>query len=208
MRLGPVSVTVAVAFAVGAAVLVAGLAVQRVALSAPDSATLTALRTATWLGRYRLVESTFSVNGGPTLHGRCLQDWYVAAGSRRRGAELRLDDGLVLLDVPPHTLVATGGTAADRSAAPLVLLELAGCPRVLERRVETLAQRREGLALSGHVLRFALKGTRVSMTLDPATARPAAIAVDSAHAHGKSRLSYGRVTEQVRKAFRAASARR
>ena len=197
--------TLAVALAVVAATLVGGLLVQRAALSEPDSATLTALRAATWLGRYRLVESTFSVNGGETLRGRCLQDWFAVDGRRRRGAEVRLDDGLVVLDVPPHTLVAHGGTAADRAVPPLVLLELAGCPRVLERRIETLVQRREGLRLSGGELRFVLEGTRVTMTLEPRSAAPVAIRVDSAHWKGTSRIALGRVTEQIRAGFRAVS---
>ena len=101
--------TLGAALSVAAAALAAGLLVQRVALSEPDSATFSALRAATWLSRYRLVDSTFSVNGGATVHGRCLQDWFVADGRRRRGAVLRLDDGLVVLDVRPHTLTVAGG---------------------------------------------------------------------------------------------------
>ena len=192
-RLGPVWVTIAVAFGVAAATLVAGLAVQRVALSEPDRATFRALRAATWLGRYRLVESTFTVNGGPELHGRCLQDWFHAEGRRRRGAEL-------LLDVPPHTLLTTGGTAADRATAPLVLLELAGCPRVLERRVETLAQQRRGLTLSGTGLGFVLKGTHVVLTLDRQD-RPVGVRVTAAHVHGASTIRFARVTPAVRQRF-------
>ena len=85
---------------------------------------------------------------------------------------LRLDDGLVVLDVPPHTLTVSGGTAAERSVAPLVLLELGGCTRFLERRIETLAQQRRGLTLSNGTLGFALKGTHVAMALDAKTALP------------------------------------
>jgi len=194
-------VTLAVALAVVLAALAGGLLVQRVALSEPGSGTLIAARTALWLGRYRLVESTFSVNGGPVRHARCLQDWFVRDGMRRRGAEVRADDGLVVVDIPPHTLVATGGTAADRAVPPLVLLELAGCPRVLERRVETLVQLRQDLSLSGGVLHFPLKGTRVSMTLDPESGAPTAIAVAWAHSRAASRIAFGRVTPAIRRRF-------
>ena len=200
--------TVAAALAVVGAVVAGGLAIQHAALSEPGRATFTALRTATWLSRYRLVESTFSVDGGPTLHGSCLQDWFVVDGHRRRGAALRVDDGLVVLDVPPHTLVVRGGTPADRAVAPLVLLEAAGCPRVLQRRVETLAQRREGLSISGGRLQFGLKGTRVALTLERTTSRPVAIAVSSARSHATSRISYGHVTEEVRAGFRLVSGRK
>jgi len=197
-RPGPVFVTLAVAAAVVFATLAAGFTIQRVALSEPSAATFDALRTATWLSRYRLTASTFTVDGGPTVHGECLQDWFAPGGHRRRGAVLRLDDGLVLLDVPPHTLVATGGTAAERALDPLVLLELGGCTRVLQRRVETLAQQRRGLTMSGNRLSFALKGTRISMTLDAQKA-PVAIAVSSRHARGSSSIRFERVTAAIRR---------
>ncbi len=191
--------TLGVALSVAAAALAVGLLVQRVALSEPDSATFSALRAATWLGRYRLVDSTFSVNGGATVHGQCLQDWFVTAGRRRRGAVLRLDDGLVVLDVPPHTLAVSGGTAAERAVAPLVLLELGGCTRFLERRIETLAQQRRGLTLSNGTLGFALKGTRIGLALDAKTALPTGITASARRARGTSRIRFERVTPQLRR---------
>lgn len=196
--LGPVWVTVAVAVSVAAVALLAGFAVQRVALSEPSTATFDAIRTAQWLSRYRLVASTLTVNGGPVLHGRCLQSWFAPDGRRRRGAVLRLDDGLVVLDVPPHTLVVSGGTPADRAVPPLVLLELGGCTRVLQRRVETLAQQRRGLALAGDRLTFDLKGTRIAVTLDREKV-PTGIAVTSARAYGSSRIAFERVTPAIRR---------
>lgn len=196
--LGPASLTVGVAIAVAAAVLGAGLLVQGVALSEPSAATFDALRTATWLSRYRLVASTFSVDGGPTVHGECLQDWFVAEGRRRRGAVLRLDDGLVVLAVPPHTLVVRGGTAADRALDPLVLLELGGCTRVLQRRVATLAQQRRGIAVATNRLEFSLKGTRIAMDLN-ADKVPVGISVSARHARGSSRIRFERVTPAIRR---------
>ncbi len=178
--------TLGVALSVAVAALAAGLLVQRVALSEPDSATFSALRAATWLSRYRLVDSTFSVNGGPTVHGQCLQDWFVVAGRRRRGAVLRLDNGVDVLDVPPHTLTVSGGTAADRAVAPLVLLELGGCTRFLERRVETLAQQRRGLTLSGGSLGIRAEGD---------ARRPRARREDGA-AHGDNGLGAARARHE------------
>jgi hypothetical protein len=191
-------VTLGVALAVVVVTLAAGFTIQRVALSEPSTATFSAIRTATWLSRYRLTASTFTVNGGPTVHGECLQDWFAPNGHRLRGAVLRLDDGFVLLDVPPHTLTTTGGTAAERALDPLVLLELGGCTRLLQRRVETLAQQRQGLTASGNRLGFALKGTRISMTLD-AQKVPVAIALTSRYARGSSSIRFERVTPAIRR---------
>jgi len=196
-------VTSGAAIAVVVTALVGGFLLQRVALSEPGGPTFTAVRVGDWFGRYRLVDSTISVDGRPSVHGRCLQDWFAVDGSRRRGAVLRLDDGLVVLDIPPHTLVARGGTAADRAVPPLVLLELAGCPRFLERRIETLAQQRADLGGSQDVLRFTLKGTRVSMALDPASSLPMGVTVASRSARGTSEIRFRRLTPQIRRRFRA-----
>jgi hypothetical protein len=191
-------VTLGTAAVIVCAVLGTGFLVQRTTLRAPSQATLAAIRSATWLERYRLVDSTITLDGGRVLHGRCLQDWVVEAGRRRRGAVLRLDDGYVLLAVPPHTLSATGGAPATQATSPLVLMELAGCPRVLARRLQTLAQERHGLTLSGGRLSFALKGTRVTLALAPRTGAPTAVALVAATARGHSRIRFTPVTTRLR----------
>jgi hypothetical protein len=196
--LGPGWVTLGVAGALVAAVLGGGWLVQRAGLQAPAPATLAALRAATWLQRYRLVDSTFSIDGGPVVHGQCLQDWFQAGGRRNRGAALQLDDGFVLLAVQPHTLVTRGGSVAERSFSPLVLMELGGCPRVLARRLDTLAQQRRGVTLANDTLAFALKATRVTLTLEPRTGRPLALRVVTRDAEGTSRIRFATVTTQVR----------
>jgi hypothetical protein len=192
-------VTLGVAGAVVAAVLGAGFAIQRTALRSPPPASQAALRAATWLERYRLVDSTISLDGGPVVRGRCLQDWFHAEGRRRRGAVLHLDDGYVLVAVPPHTLEPSGGTAATRAASPLVLMELAGCPRVLARRVQTLAQRRQGLTLArGNALSFDLKGTRVTLLLAPDSYKPIGVRLVAPGASGSSRIRFTPVTTRLR----------
>lgn len=196
--LGPGWVTLGVAGAVVAVVLGAGFLVQRAALRSPSAATLAALRAGVWLERYRLVDSTITLDGGRVVHGRCLQDWIEAEGRRRRGAVLRLDDGYVLLAVPPHTLNATGGPPATKATSPLVLMELAGCPRVLARRLQTLAQQRRGLTLTGTTLGFRLKGTRVRLTLDSSN-RPTAIRVAASGPEGAATFHYATVTPVVRR---------
>ena len=190
--------TVGTAAVVVAAVLGLGFVVQKATLSAPSQATLAAIRSATWLERYRLVDSTITLGNGRVMHGRCLQDWVVDGGRRRRGAVLRLDDGYVLLAVPPHTLSATGGTAATQSMSPLVLMELAGCPRVLARRLQTLAQERRGLRLANDRLSFGLKGTSVTLMLAPRTGAPTGIALVAPTARGTSRIRFTPVTTQLR----------
>jgi hypothetical protein len=191
-------VTFGVAAAVVGAVLGGGLLAQEASLPTPPSVSLVALRAATHLERHRLVDSRFSL-GGSTVHGRCVQDWFRIAGRRRRGAALRLDGGFVLLAVPPHTLISSGGTAEQRAASPLVLMELGGCPHLLARRLETLAQRRRGLTMRGGRLLFSLKGTRVALTLAPATGAPLAISVVTPQARGTGRIRFIRMTPKLRR---------
>lgn len=194
--LGPGWVTVGVAAAVVAAVLGTGFIVQRATLSSASPATLAALRAATWFERYRLVDSTITLDGR-VMHGRCLQDWVAVAGQRRRGSILQLDDGYVLLAVPPHTLSSTGGSPRTQAVSPLVLMELAGCPRVLARRMQTLAQQQRGLAYAHGLLAFTLKGTRVTLTLEGGTGRPLAIAMNASMVRGESRLRFTPVTTRL-----------
>lgn len=197
--LGPGWVTFGVAGAVVVAVVGVGFAIQRTALRQPARASQAALRAATWLERYRLVDSTIRLGGGTVVHGRCLQDWFHAEGRRRRGAILHLDDGYVLLAVPPHTLDPSGGSPATRAASPLVLMELAGCPRVLARRVQTLAQRRQGLTLSsGNSLTFDLKGTRVALLLEPGSDKPTGVRLVASGVSGSSRIRFTPVTTRLR----------
>jgi len=194
-------VTLGVAGVVVAAVLGAGWLMQKTALPSPAPATLAAVRAATWLQRYRLVDSTFSIGGGPTVHGQCLQDWFQTGGRRNRGAALQLDDGFVLLAVQPHTLVSRGGSAAERSLSPLVLMELGGCPHVLARRLDTVAQQHRGVTLADGALTFALKATRVTLTLEPGTGKPLALRVVTRDTEGTSRIRFATVTTRVRQLF-------
>lgn len=195
--LGPGWVTVGIAAGVAAAVLGTGFVVQRVALRTPSPAMLAALRAATWFERYRLVDSTITLDGR-VVHGRCLQDWIAAGGRRRRGAVLRLDDGYVLLAVPPHTLSATGGSPQTQASSALVLMELAGCPRVLARRMQTLAQERRGLTYAHGRLGFALKRTQVALTLEHGTGRPLAVSLVAPTQRGQSRIRLTPVTTRLR----------
>ncbi|HEY2072189.1 MAG TPA: hypothetical protein VGG88_01305 [Gaiellaceae bacterium] len=196
--LGPGWVTLAVAGAVVASVLGVGFLLQRTVLPAPSPARLAALRAGVWLERYRLVDSTITLDGGRVVHGRCLQDWFGTGVSRRRGAVLRLDDGYVLLAVPPHTLTSTGGTPATRATSPLVLMELAGCPRVLARRLQTLAQRTHGLTLENERLHFWLKATHVTLTLDARSHAPVAVKLVARGVEGASQLRFTPVTTRLR----------
>jgi hypothetical protein len=196
--LGPGWVTFGVAGAIVAAILGAGFLVQRTTLPSAGPATLAGLRAGVWLERYRLVDSTITLDGGRVLHGRCLQDWFESGGRRRRGAVLRLDDGYVLVAVPPHRLTSSGGTAATRSTSPLVLMELAGCPRVLARRLQTLAQQRRGLTLENGRLRFWLKATHVTLTLDRRTEAPTGVSLVARGTHGVSRIRFTPVTTRLR----------
>lgn len=191
-------VTLAAAGVVAAAVLGAGLLVQRAALPPPAPARLAALHAGIWLERYRLVDSTITLDDGRVVHGRCLQDWFESGGRRRRGAILHLDDGYRLLAVPPHVLEATGGPPATQATSPLVLMELAGCPRVLARRLQTLAQQTHGLTFDNDRLSFRLKATHVTLTLDPRSHAPVAVALVARGIGGVSELRFTPVTTRLR----------
>ena len=198
-RLASGSVTLGVAAAVVAAIVGSAFAVQRASLHSYSPSTKAALRASRWLERYRLVDSTITLDGGAVLHGRCLQDWFHTDGRRRRGAVLHLDDGYVLLAVPPHTLQPRGGTSLTRGASPLVLMELAGCPRVLARRMQTLAQQRQGLTLAeGNRLGFDLEGTKVTLLLDARTDKPVGVRLVAPGASGSSQIRFSTVTKQLR----------
>jgi hypothetical protein len=196
--LGPGVVTLAVAAAVVGVVLGAGVLVQEVSFPTPPPVAVAALRAATHLERHRLVDSTFSL-GGTAVHSRCVQDWFGIGGRRKPGVVLRLDGGFVLLAVPPHTLVAAGGTAAQRAVSPLVLMELGGCPHMLARRLETLAQQRRGLTMRDGRLYFSLKGTRVALTLAPSTGAPLRISVVTPRVRGTGRIRFIRMTPTLRR---------
>lgn len=195
---GGIAVTVAVAAAMVAGVIGAGVLVQRVALSEPSSAREAALRASIWLQRYRLVDSVFRIGSGRPVHGRCLQTWFVRHGRSRRATALRLDDGYALNAVLPHTLESSGGTAGEQALSPLVLLELGGCPRLLAQRLATLAQRLEGVTVTRgarrSALRFDLKGTRLTLHLDRKTYRPLAIDVVTPTVRGTSQIRFVRLT--------------
>ncbi|MBV8480883.1 MAG: hypothetical protein JOY72_11355 [Actinobacteria bacterium] len=195
-------ITAGVAGAVLAAVLGTGFVVQRAVLPMPKQKSVVALRAATWLQRHRLVQSSFTVNGGPMVTSSCLQAWFVVDGKRSRGALLRADDGYVLFAVPPHTLLARSAQGAE-SSSPLVLLELAGCPRVLVRRLDTLAQERQGLTLDNGRLAFVLKGTHVTLTLDTKSGAPTAVAVRSAKASGRAQIRFVSLTPPVQRQLSA-----
>jgi hypothetical protein len=189
-------VPVLVTGAACAALLGAGLAVQHVALREPAPESRVALEAAQWLQRYRLVESSVRLEGAPALRGSCVQTWFDG----KRGALLKLSDGFQLLAVPPHTLEASGGTHGEQQLSPLVLLELGGCPRLISRRLATLAQQRRGLELTGNQLRLTLKGTRIVLGLEPATRRPVAVSVEG---HGASTIRLRPLTpEALRLALR------
>jgi hypothetical protein len=80
-----------------------------------------------------------------------------------------------------------------------VLMELAGCPRVLARRLQTLAQERHGLRLADGRLSFALKGTRLTLELAPHTGAPVGITLVAPTARGTSRIRFTPVTTQLRR---------
>jgi hypothetical protein len=78
-------------------------------------------------------------------------------------------------------------------------MELGGCLRVLARRLDTLAQQHRGMTLANGELTFALKATKVTLTLEPRTGKPLALRVVARDTRGVSRIRFATVTTQVRR---------
>lgn len=192
-----------VACAVGLATFAGGWAVQAASLPPPEKGDRIAARAVAWLLRYPLVESSFRIDRGPLLHGRCLEGWFPGAGGHTsRGTLLQLDDGLSLVAVPPHYLEIDGLPNGEPYGLPLAQLELAGCSRVLAPLLGQLLQsgrnvRVEPAFAAGRAtlaVSIPTAGTRIVLYLAPKTDRPLAVSVTSGRYTGRGRIRLTRLT--------------
>lgn len=196
-------VTLLVACTVGLATFTGGLAVQAASLPPPERSDRVAARAVAWLLRYRLVESSFRLDGGPVVHGRCLEGWFPSTGGRvDRGTLLRLDDGVSLVSVPPHSLEIDGAPGGEPRGLPLAQLELAGCPRILAPFLGGLAQSSRRVHVTpafaagrpALAVRIPTARTRIVLYLAPKTDRPIAVSVTSSRRSGRGRIRLTRLT--------------
>lgn len=172
---------------VGVATLIAvcvagcGLALQLVALPRPGKGDVAAARALTWLSRYRESRSQVAV-GGRWERGVCLHGWL----GKRRGTLLRVSNGAVIEDLPPHTLDIDGSIVRR----PVALLQAAGCTKVLADRLATDAEFVGGVrARPVHVngaAAFAIHFPRLVLYVSRRSGRP--LGVRTPWAHGVFRL--------------------
>ncbi|TML86248.1 MAG: hypothetical protein E6G08_12120 [Actinobacteria bacterium] len=124
--------TALIALVFAGAVCGAGYAVERIGLRAPtDGERVTAKAVGVML-RYRYVQSKIRVAGRRPMTAECLQGWMPRRPGRPagRGARIILGDGTRLLVGDRQIKRLQTGTSKP-PLAPVVAVELAGCPRPL-----------------------------------------------------------------------------
>ena len=200
--------TLLVAAAVGAAVLAAGFAVQAAALPAPHRGALVLARAASWLNRYRFVESAFTVEGHRTVRGRCLEGWFPAGGTElRRGTVLHFGRTGTIASLDGRPLQIAG--IAPNARLAVLRLELAGCPRLLGPAIASFAQslpdvRVERVTVAGRpAIGFALplQHGRLEVYVTPLTNKPIALHLTNRFLDGRSLIRLAPLTPALRAAF-------
>jgi hypothetical protein len=137
-RAAAVAQTLAVAFAVSAAVVGAAYGVQRAVLREPTHGELVAARIEAVLLRYHYVRSTVHVDNEPPRTAECLEGWEPGSKGRPagRGARVLFSDGERVILGDRRVLTLTYGNGASKlSYQPIALVQLAGCARSLTNRV-------------------------------------------------------------------------
>lgn len=188
--------TVAVALAVAGGFLAAGWSVQAAGLPPAAHADRVAADTAAWFLRYRLVRSTFRLDGRRES-GLCLRGWFPRRdGLLARGTLLQLGSGLRIVD-NGGPLRLSGAAGPERTGVPLLQLELAGCPAILGPRIAAAAQAgvhlrfERAFAAGGPALALRLppqNHDRLTVDVRPGSYRPLAIAVARGNRHGVARV--------------------
>jgi hypothetical protein len=151
--------TALIALVFAGAVCGAGYGVERVGLRAPTDGERVTAKAVGVMIRYRYVQSEIRVAGRAPMTAECLQGWMPRRPGRPagRGARVILSDGTRLLAGDRQIIRLHPGTSRP-PLAPVVAVELAGCPR----------------PLTDHVAKRLIGGTR---------ARAVPVAFDGRHAY-------------------------
>lgn len=178
--------------------------VQAAALPAPERGDLIAARAASWLSRYRLVESAFAIDGAPAIHAGCLQGWFPASlGQSDPGTVLHFGRRhATIAALAGHKLSVTGVRHRERPRTALALLELAGCARVLGHDIAALLQTQAKVHIERATvtdqpaigIRVPVKHGRMVVYVTPRTYRPIAVSLTDANVTGRSRIRLTRLT--------------
>jgi hypothetical protein len=134
MRVGPAAAarTALIAVVVAGVVCGAGYGVERVGLRAPTQGERVTAKAVGVMLRYRYVTSEIRVAGRAPIQAECVQGWMPRRPGRPagRGARIVLSDGTRLLAGDRQIKRLQAGTSKP-PLAPVVAVELAGCPRPL-----------------------------------------------------------------------------
>lgn len=183
-----------------------GWAVQGLVLPRPTRADEVAARAAGWMLRHQFVVSSFRLNGGPPIRGRCLQHWFpTSTGASDRGTLLELSSGVILAGIHPSQLTVRHAGAPEPFPLRLAQLELAGCPSTLASQLAQPIQAGRPLHLSddGAELAVVVPTPRATLTVfvDRHTDTPIAIVLRSRHFHGFSRIHLAPVDARMLRAL-------
>jgi len=180
---------------VGLVVAGAAWALQVAGLPRPDPGGLVAAKAMSWFTRDRLVESTFTLDGGAPVRSRCSRVDLHVRGDVQPAARLELA-GSPVLTVPfgPST---HGQVPARPQGLTLARLQLAGCPPVLAGLIagvikysaRTPFQHARMNGKSVLTLTVGTKTGRLTVYLDAATKRPLAVTLAGTHVNGRARLT-------------------
>jgi hypothetical protein len=212
--------SIVVALSICGAALGAGWAIPAGVLPPPARAERVAADAAAWLLRYRVVESSLRVEGR-RVSGLCLRGWFASRdGVLARGVLLVLGDGTRILN--------NGGAERMTSPprvrpwrSPTLLLELAGCPGAVGKRLagdavdgtvtaaRAFAAGQPALALhlptQRHHVRGILVRDRLTVYVSARRYRPLAVVDSLGDLSGSSRIRVVRAGASLLERFQAQS---
>ena len=201
-------VTVLVAGAVAAIVLGLGWLVQSAFLPAPARADVIAADASTWLSRYRLTESTLKIGNYPSSHATCVEGWFPAPGGGiAPGTVLRFDRSRIV-EIRGRTTQVPAAGALTRPRVTVLRVALAGCPRILARRIagridsgaKLRIERASVADRPALALPISLHGLQLRVYLTPLTHRPIAVSADADGLVGESRIRLTTLTPSLLRA--------
>ena len=194
----------------GLLVVVVGAAawgLQAATLPRPTHGQLLAADAVRWLTLYRRSSGVERLDGGRTLRSTCIQGWFApdGTGPLEHGSALELADAERVLAVEHHLGVLEPSRRAEPRFAPLVELELAGCPHVLAMRIGAVlaAHRAVGvwptsvLARPAIALRFHTRLSEILLYVTPRTREPIAVRVNAPHVSGFGSFRLAPLREEI-----------
>lgn len=196
------SASLVVAGLLSAAFLASGWIAQVSVLPRATRADEVAASAAGWMLHHQFVLSSFRINSGRLIRGRCLQHWFpTTSGATDRGTLLELSSGVTLAGIHPSELTVRRASAREPFPLRLAQLELAGCPSMLARLLAQPAQAGQPLHLTtlNNELAVVVPTSRATLTIavDRRTDKPLAITLHSRRFHGASRIRLEPVDETM-----------